>query len=372
VRPAPAAYQYSTLTADQQIRLVTAAIASGEIGTFGAHHLPDLETAVAGRIGRREAIAVDSGSGSGALALAIRALGLGPDHEVIIPEIGWVSIGAAVADAGARVLVAPATEALMPEWKQIHPLITPATGAVVLAHIRGRAALGTARIAVELADRGIPLIEDCAQAWGVTADGRPAGAWGTLATFSVQTYKMIAVGEGGLLVGDDPDTIGLARALAGDTRQTLPQATWRGKRRMTEISAALALPQLDHLDTLTSGLRTLQSMLADVLADIVGPDAVLPAHDGIAASNGSIVGIWLPSPELARRAADALFGAGLRSWWPGPGDLHAAAAWPAGPVATLVDPQRYLDIQVPHLPAEQHKEFVEACATVIADVVDAA
>lgn len=370
MRPAPAAYQYSTLTADQQIRLVAAAIASGEIGTFDAHYLPDLERAVAGRIGRRAAIAVDSGSG--ALALAIRALGLGPDHEVIIPEIGWVSIGAAVADAGARVLVAPATETLMLGWEQIHPLITPATGAVVLAHLRGRPAPGTSRIAAELAERGIPLIEDCAQAWGVTADGRPAGAWGTLATFSVQTYKMIAVGEGGLLAGDDPDTMGLARALAGDTRQALPQAIWRGKRRMTEISAALALPQLDHLETLTSALRTLQSMLADVLADIVGPEAVLPAHDGVAASNGSIVGLWLPSPEHARRAADALFGAGLRSWWPGPGDLHTAAAWPARPAASLVDTQRYLDIQVPHLPTEQHKEFVEACATAIADVVDTA
>ena len=370
MRPEPAAYQYSTLTADHQVRLVAAAITSGEIATWGARHLPELESRVAARVGRAEALAVDSGSG--ALALAVRALGLGPGHEVVIPEIGWVSIGAAVTDAGARVVVAPATESLMPGWEQIQPLITPATGAVILAHIRGRSAPGTASIAAELEARGIALIEDCAQAWGVTADQRPAGARGTLATFSVQTYKMIAVGEGGLLAGDEPGLMALARALGGDTRQSLPEAVWRGKRRMTEVSAALALPQLDFLDTLTTDLRALQTLVVDALADILGADAVLPANEEIADSNGSIVGVWLPDPDHARRVCDALFRAGLRSWWPGPGDLHTADAWPIQPATRLVDARRYLDIQIPHLPLELHKEFTETCARVISETLAAA
>ncbi len=67
-----------------------------------------------------------------------------------------------------------------------------------MAHLRGMPATEMERIAVELRERGIPLIEDCAQAWGVrTVDGRAAGARGTVAVFSCQAYKLIAAGKAG-------------------------------------------------------------------------------------------------------------------------------------------------------------------------------
>ncbi|MGA2825662.1 MAG: aminotransferase class I/II-fold pyridoxal phosphate-dependent enzyme [Streptosporangiaceae bacterium] len=361
-------YQYSTLTAAEQARLASSVISASSADALGTGHLAELERAVAGRVRRAAAVAVDSGSA--ALALAVRGLGIHPGHEVIIPEVGWVSIGTAATDSGAAVRVAPVTETLTPGWEQIEPLITPATAAVILAHLRGRPAPGTEQITAELSARGIALIEDCAQAWGVTTDGRPAGAWGTAAAFSTQAYKMISTGEGGLLLADDSTFLGMIRALAGDTRQRAGAAVWRGKHRMTEVSAAVARPQLAHLDTLTAALRPLQRRIVQILTASGSIRAVLPAPADIPAGNGSLVGLWLSTPEQARQLADAYYQAGLRSWWPGPGDLHTAAAWPAQPSQNIADVRCYLDLQIPWLPDDQHPGFATTVASVTAGTLD--
>jgi dTDP-4-amino-4,6-dideoxygalactose transaminase len=362
-------YQYSQLTADQQNVIVGGGILSGEIATFDGKHLPALEHRVAELTGRAQALAVDSGSS--ALRLAMRGLGVGPGHEVIIPELGWVSIGAAADMLGATVRVAPATDSLTPTWEQIQPLLTTATRAVVLVHLRGRPAPGTAEIAARLRERGIALIEDCAQAWGVDVEGRPAGGWGTLATFSTHTFKLIATGEGGLIVGDDLDTMALMRAIGGDTRQPTPHAVWRSKARMTELAGALALPQLDHLATLVADLRALQQPVLEALHGLPGVTLVPEGADPV--GNGSLVGLRLSDPAAAERLAGSLFHEGYRSWWPGPGDLHTAAAWPVQPDRSLTDARRYLDVQIPWLPPANRASWAADLArhieTTLADIL---
>ncbi|KWW98587.1 Pleiotropic regulatory protein [Carbonactinospora thermoautotrophica] len=359
-----AVYQYSHLTVDHQRHQVDAALTAGRIATLGARYIPRLERRAAALLGRAEAIAVDSGSSG--LVLALRGLGVRPGQEVIIPEVGWVSMGAAAASLGAGVRVAAVTETLTPTWEQIAPLITPATGAVILAHLRGRPAPDTPRIAAELSARGIPLVEDCAQAWGVTAAGRPAGAWGQAAVLSTNTYKIIATGEGGLVLADEPRMLGFMRAVAGDTRQPTPQAVWRGKSRMNELTAALALPQLDFLPTLLDSLRALQQHVISALATVEGITGLAPATaEDTSQSNGSLVGMWLPTATHAEQAADALFRAGFRCWWPGPGDLHTAAAWPVQPEQPVVDVRRYLDVQIPWLPAGEHAAFAHQLAATL-------
>ncbi|WP_328356075.1 aminotransferase class I/II-fold pyridoxal phosphate-dependent enzyme [Streptomyces sp. NBC_00445] len=148
-------YQYSQLTADAQNVIMGGGILSGEIATFDGKLIPDLDRRVADLTGRTQALAVDSGSS--ALLLAMRGLEIGPGHEVIIPELRWVSIGAAADMLDATVRVAPATDSLTPTWDQIEPLITHATRAVVLVHLRGRPAPGIADITRRLFDRGIAL-----------------------------------------------------------------------------------------------------------------------------------------------------------------------------------------------------------------------
>ncbi|MFD0432114.1 aminotransferase class I/II-fold pyridoxal phosphate-dependent enzyme [Streptomyces zhihengii] len=197
---------------------------SGQIATFNGELIPDLEARVAQLTGRAQALAVDSGSS--ALRMAMRGLEIRAGQEVIIPEIGWVSVGAAADMLGATVRVAPATESLTPRGQR-SPRSSARTPRPSSWSISEDAPPGTAEIAHHLTERGIPLIEDCAQAWGVDVEGRPAGGWGTLATFS--SMKLIATGEGGLVVGDDPAMMALMRAIA-ETPGRRPRARSGGPR----------------------------------------------------------------------------------------------------------------------------------------------
>lgn len=362
-----AVYQYSTLTAPDQNALVANVLASGELGMIGGHYVHDLERQVAERLHRHGAVATSSATAG--IELLLRSLPATPMQDrVVIPEVCWISVPTAVGRAGKTPVVAPVTSDLTPHWEQIEPLLNANTAAVILAHFRGRPAPDTHRIADELARRDIALIEDCAQAWAVTLQGHPVGTRGVAAVFSTQTHKLIATGEGGLVVADDPDLLDALRAVGGDTRRRLPEgADGRGNTRMSELTAATALPQLDHLDRLTKSLRALQLQLIDVIQRSPKAPQVLPQQRkaldpiGATSSNGSLVGMWLPNPRHARKLADELFQRGIRSWWPGPGDCHIAENWPLAQPAChgLVDLRCYLDIQVPALAEQHHVAYLE-------------
>lgn len=363
-----AVYEYSTLTAHDQTALITKALTSGELSMIGGHYVHDLESRVAERLHRRGAVATSSATAG--IELLLRCLPADPArHRVVIPEVCWASVPTAVRRAGKTPVIAPVTDDLTPHWEQLQPMLHNDTAAVILAHLRGRPAPDTHRIAEELAHRGIELIEDCAQAWAVTLDGRPIGTYGVAAVFSTEKHKLIATGEGGLVAADDTELLDTLRAVGGDTRRRLPEGTdGRGNNRMSELAAASALPQLDHLDRLTSTLRPLQDRLTEVIQRSPTVREVLPQPRQAANStNGSTAGMWLPTPSHARRLADRLFQCGSRHWWPGPGDSHLAENWPLAQPACrgLVDLHCYLDIQVPALAEEHHAAYLALIDTAL-------
>ncbi|GAA4888720.1 DegT/DnrJ/EryC1/StrS family aminotransferase [Pseudonocardia sp. C8] len=363
-----AVYQYSTLTAADQLERLTKVVSFGVLGAIAGDHVREFEQQVAGHLGRQGAVATSSASA--ALELLLRCL---PQREaaerVVIPEVCWISVPAAVLRSGRTPVIAPATSDLTPHWEQIEPLLDARTTVVILAHMRGRPAPDTQRIADELAQRGITFIEDCAQAWGVTLDKQPVGRHGLAAVFSTETHKLVATGEGGVIAADDSQLLHALRAVGGNTRIALPEnACGRGNDRMSEITAASALPQLIHLDVLQQTLRPLQDKLIDRFQDLSEVRRVLPTmvgespNLGTDASNGSLVGVWLPTSRHANRVADRLFRLGVRHWWPGPGDPHLAENWPSTPTTTtrcVADMACYLDIQVPVLDESQHPAFLD-------------
>lgn len=346
-----ALYQYSRLTSAEQKRLAATVIESGRLSSLDGPYAREFERQVASRLVRSEAIVTSTATT--AVELTLRALDIGPGHEVVIPEFGWVSVGAAVAATGAAVRVAPITADLAPTWSQIEPLIGPTTKAVILAHMRGTLAPDVKRIAAELNRAGITLIEDCAQAWGVPA----AGAYGRTAVFSTQQWKLIATGEGGIVATDDAELAMRMRALSGDTRVRIAGPSWRGNVRMPEIIAALALPQLAYLDDLTERLRALQQRIA---AAVTGFDVHAPVN-----GNGSIVGLW---GDCAGPLADRLFRDGIGCWNPREGDLHLATAWPARAATSTVDLTRYVSVLVPYLPTADHEDFTTLVVDAVAKV----
>ncbi|NKY96641.1 aminotransferase class I/II-fold pyridoxal phosphate-dependent enzyme [Nocardiopsis alborubida] len=360
-----AVYQYSTLTSPAQTAAAQTLLASGKLSSIGGHHLQQLESRVAMMTGRSGAMSC--ASASAAVELVLRALDLGPGDEVIVPEVAWVSLGAAIDHVGAQVQVAPAGTDLTPRWEDLVPLIGPSTRAVILAHLRGRPAADIDRITEELRRRDILMIEDCAQAWGVTAAGRPAGARGTVAVFSLNHHKLVSTGEGGVVVTDDTALLERLRALAGDTRIALT-GRWRTSLRLSELHAALALPQLDFLPELTGHLRRLQHQLSVAASASPLTVQVLPQPGRGEEGNGCLLGMWVHDVQTARELSDRFFSLGVPSWHPSEGDLHLASSWPTHATGSRVDLGSYLDIGVPYLPEEHHDAFLAVFTDTLSEV----
>jgi dTDP-4-amino-4,6-dideoxygalactose transaminase len=211
-----AVYQYSTVTADDQTWRVARVIRSGALGAIGGTEVAAFERRAAEMLGRRGALA--GARATPGLDTIFRALRIGRGDEVIVPDLSWVSVGAAVWAAGACPVVAPVGEDLALDWDELKPLVGPRTKAVVMAHMRGMSATDADRIAAGLDERGVVLIEDCAQAWGVSSAGRR----GLASVYSTQTYKLVATGEGGIVVTDDVELLNDMRAVSGDTRVATP------------------------------------------------------------------------------------------------------------------------------------------------------
>ena len=137
-----------------------------------------------------------------ALWVALRVLGVRAGDEVLIPQYDWTSSLAVVCALGARPVVVPTD----PTTLTIDPaaaraLRTAKTRAVIATHIFG---IPAGIPALQDALPGVPIVEDCAQAFQSTLDGRPVGSLGDAAVFSFGPGKRIDVGElGALLLRDD-------------------------------------------------------------------------------------------------------------------------------------------------------------------------
>jgi dTDP-4-amino-4,6-dideoxygalactose transaminase len=143
-------------------------------------------------------------NGTDALHLALRALGVGPDHEVVVPANTFIATAEAVVLAGATPRFAdvdPATLLLTADT--LRAALTPRTRAVIVVHLYGQMAdmdaiLEVARTA------GLAVVEDAAQAHGAHWRGRPAGSMGDAGCFSFYPGKNLgAFGDAGAVVTDD-------------------------------------------------------------------------------------------------------------------------------------------------------------------------
>lgn len=219
------------------------------------------EAELARRLGVPAAAAVSSGSA--ALELALRALGAGAGDEVVVPTYACDALHHAVTRCGATPVLAdadPETLGLAP--KDAARRRTRRTRAVVVVHPFG--------LAVDLDDvqaLGVPIIEDCAQAIGAVAGGRPAGARGALAVCSFYATKLLTTGEGGAVAGA-ADRVARARdARDYDERVDLVP---RFNYKLTDMQAALGRSQLARLDAFLARRRAIAARYRRALAGVAG------------------------------------------------------------------------------------------------------
>jgi dTDP-4-amino-4,6-dideoxygalactose transaminase len=153
----------------------------------------------------------------------LRTLGLGGDDEVLVPAYHHGSEVETLVRAGLTCRFYEATDTLAPDEGELEALLGPRTRALHLIHY-----LGFAQDAPRWREwceaRGLFLIEDAAQAWLGSLDGRPLGSFGDLAIFCV--YKTFGVPDGGVLLCSSPPAQADGRSRAGIGPLALRHAAW--------------------------------------------------------------------------------------------------------------------------------------------------
>jgi dTDP-4-amino-4,6-dideoxygalactose transaminase len=257
---------------DEEIAALTAVIRSGVLTSTKGEAVKQLERKFAALLGVRFAYACSSGSA--AVHTALAALDLEPGDEVITTSVTDMGALTPILYQGAIPVFAdvdPLTFNVTAE--SIKAVFSSRTRAVIVTHLFGNPCEMSA-IQHLATERGVPVIEDCAQAFLATEAGRMVGSIGAIGAFSIQQGKHITAGEGGLVATND-------EALARRCFLFINKAWGYGdpqpdhyfaalNYRMNEITGAVALAQLDKLAGSVASRRQRAAELSEQLAGIPG------------------------------------------------------------------------------------------------------
>jgi len=298
------------LIGDEEIAEVMEVLTSRFLSRYGPSDDPAfgakvrrLEGEIAGLAGVSHGLGL-SGGGSASIWLALLGLGIGPGDEVIVPGFTFVASISAIVYARAVPVLAEIDETFNLDPADVEARITPRTRAILVVHMLGAPARLDELKAI--ADRhGIPLIEDCAQAFGATYRGQGVGGIGTIGAYSFNEYKTITCGDGGMVVTDDEDLYQRCFSMHDQGHAPFRLESKYAERpflgmnlRMTELSAAVLLGQLTKLDWIRSHLRANKAIVEDVLAELPGlafresadPDGDVATHCVVLFPTATIAG----------------------------------------------------------------------------------
>ena len=267
------------LIGNEEKKALLEVIESGYLYRYGDYSDPNfkakvwnLEQQVASYTGVNFALAVNSGTT--ALLTALWALKIGPGDEVIVPGYTFIASITAIIFARAVPILAEVDETLTLDPEDIKRKITPRTKAIMLVHMLGNPGhLDEIKIIAE--DNNLILIEDCAQAFGASFRGKSVGTYGQMGAFSLNIYKTITAGDGGMVVTNDENLYKRAFAIHDQGHLPLRQGVEQGKRtvlglnfRMNELTAAVAGAQLKKIDFIKNKLHSNKELLKRILSDI--------------------------------------------------------------------------------------------------------
>lgn len=201
----------------------------------------------------RTKYAIGCASGSDALMLALMSLGVSEGDEVITSSFTFFATASAITRLGARpvfVDIDPLTYNIDPS--AIEDAITDRTKAIVPVHLYGQCVDMDPLIEIG-ARRGIPIIEDAAQAIGAEDRGRRAGSMGTIGCFSFYPSKNLGgAGDGGMLVTNDSEHAQRLQMLRVHGEETKYHHRVVGiNSRLDALQAVVLRTKLRHLEEWT-------------------------------------------------------------------------------------------------------------------------
>jgi dTDP-4-amino-4,6-dideoxygalactose transaminase len=229
-------------------------------GTSGAFvlgpNVTEFEKEFASYIGAKHAIGC--ANGTDALVLSLRALGVGPGDEVIVPPFTFFATAEVVTIVGATpVFVDIEADSYNIDPQQIRSAITPKTKAIIPVHLYGCPAK-MEEIAAIAREHKLAVVEDCAQAFGATANGRRVGGIGDTGTFSFYPTKVLGCyGDGGMVTTNRDDVAEHLRRLRNHGQNKPYMHNEIGyNSRLDEIQAALLRLKMRGIDQDIAGRET--------------------------------------------------------------------------------------------------------------------
>jgi dTDP-4-amino-4,6-dideoxygalactose transaminase len=256
--------------------LCVAAVRSGWVAPVGPM-LDTFERQLARRCARRFVVALTSGTA--ALHLALLELGSGPGKVVVIPTMTFVATANAAVYSGATPVFVdcePSTGNMAPGLLHDALTVLQSEGreiaAVVAVDLLGHCA-DYAQIGDICRTAGVPVVSDAAEALGSGQGGRPAASFGTAAILSFNGNKVISTGGGGALLTDDEGFAQHVRHLSTQARQPVSHYEHHEigfNYRLSNVSAALGVAQLERLDGMLSRRRRWRTAYDELFAGAEG------------------------------------------------------------------------------------------------------
>ena len=259
-----------------EIRAVERVLKSGMIAQ--GPKVLEFETKFANFCGTKHAVATSSGTTAGHLAML--SAKIGPGDEVITTPFTFFASASVIMMVGAKPVFADVVEdGFTLDPLSVSKLITSKTKAIQPVHLYGELC-DMVSLSVLCEQNDLALIEDCAQAHGANSGKKIAGSFGLAGWFSFYPTKNMTTSEGGMITTNDASLANTCKVLRSHGMTAQYQHTDFGYNyRMTDISAAIGLVQLEKLKSATKRRREIAEKYKACLSEFVQ----IPNH-----SNGHV------------------------------------------------------------------------------------
>lgn len=232
-------------------------ILGGEVKAF--------EEEFAAFVGTKHCVGV--ASGLDALIISLECLGLPAGSDVLVPSNTYIASILAIVRAGLNpVLVEPDIRTYNMNPAELERKCTPNTKAVLVVHLYGKPCKMD-EITAFCKERGLRLVEDCAQSHGATFGGRVTGSFGDFGAFSFYPTKNLgALGDAGAICTDSKEYADKARAWRNYGSEVKYHNKYLGMNsRLDELQAAFLRVKLRHIGEITEKKRRLARLYFDGL-----------------------------------------------------------------------------------------------------------